>query len=84
MVQEASTIIRPARYAKQACPACRFFDGKIGADGHCRRNPPTVTLIPVQNAVGQTVPQPYSQFVPVKADWWCGEFKAKFDVESNG
>lgn len=84
MTEPAATIIRPASYAKQACPSCRFFDGPPGADGHCRRNPPQVTLLPMQNMAGKVVPQPYSQFAPVKADWWCGEFKVRWDVESLG
>lgn len=84
MTAAPSLIMPLSNTPKQHCPACRFFDGKPNSDGHCRRNPPTVTIIPVNNALQQVVPQPYTQFPPVRADWWCGEFKVKWDVDQAG
>ena len=78
VMTEKSSIIRPARYNKPACPSCRYFEGPLGADGHCRRFPPTVAFAP-----GDEGPQPYTMFVAVRANWWCGEFKPKFDVAGN-
>lgn len=63
---------------EERCENCRFV---VGAE--CRRNPPSVTLLPAplppgviqrpgQHAVGILA---RSQWPPIVADGWCGEWE---------
>ena len=69
------------------CKNCKFF--KTAEElphgmGYCRSKPPTVFLVMSQQQVGlhQTVQKGYSsQFAPVKADWWCGDYEDKETVD---
>lgn len=62
---------------KDLCKTCTFFvketEGVVVVNatpaGHCRRYPPTVTLLVVPG--GQVVPA--TTFPSVQADMWCGE-----------
>jgi hypothetical protein len=62
---------------KRRCVGCAFAH----ADKEtleCRRNPPNVSIIPMQSAL-KMAPElkPVSIFPPVSPETWCGEFIAK-------
>lgn len=68
------------------CKGCSYFlPEATGNQGVCRRNPPTltITLIPTQKKFTQEV-QLSSRFDSgwplVKAEQWCGEWKAMIEV----
>lgn len=63
------------------CGTCLFFfhpDANQAA-GLCRRYPPAVLLVGVQNMQGSPQPAAITQsgFPPMLADGWCGEHQER-------
>ena len=42
---------------------------------YCRRNPPSVTFVPLQDNRGNVMMAPRSTFPPVLVNWTCGEYR---------
>lgn len=72
-------LIRP-----NTCRGCGYAQIARGVpagapDHECHRHPPTVNVIGIQTPQGIQM-MPNVTFVPVMAEWWCGEWKPKIAV----
>lgn len=61
----------------EVCGNCLFAyrDKQTGDQASCRRFPPSVQLIPQQNALGQMSITIQSISPPVTLGYWCGDFE---------
>lgn len=59
-----------------SCEVCRFYEPKDPLKGECRKEPPTVFIVPVQGVGGITA-QSISGFPGVANDNWCGSWAVK-------
>lgn len=57
----------------KSCGQCRHFLPE-GQQGFCRRNPPTVVLLPQRGPGGAVGVAPASTWPPVTPNQWCGEY----------
>ena len=61
-----------------ACRNCRYsFRPVAGAAMHCRRNPPVIAVLIVQNALGQPHQTVQSVFPMVEPTWECGAYETR-------
>lgn len=60
------------------CADCRWYVKSDIGQGECRRRPPTLVMQPVSQygQVGFV-----SVFVPVKGEFWCGEWERAVQTE---
>lgn len=59
----------------KSCGQCRHYvpDDK-GQQGVCRRNPPTVVVLPQRGPGGAVGVAPVGMWPPVMPNQWCGEY----------
>lgn len=67
----------PAILQVSACGRCRHSHIEKNGARECRRNPPMVFLLVVTDPLGKPATKPASQWPPVAADHFCGEFSPK-------
>lgn len=67
---------------EKKCLDCKFFEpNKGGANGHCHRFPPSVTITLVPNGIDMISQQPKLKSIELNAyptpgvNQWCGEWK---------
>lgn len=67
------------------CGRCRFWSGDGSGVDMCRRNPPTLLVIPEDKYMGvkRILHSIVAKHPPMYADDWCGEFKRRIDDHDN-
>jgi hypothetical protein len=58
----------------ESCASCKYALQAPEAL-YCRRNPPQVAFVPVQDRNGNVMMAPRSTFPPVLVNWSCGEYR---------
>lgn len=74
------------------CGTCRFADktvgttpeGRIVSELECRRHPPAMHVVAMQQTPVGPLPMTYSAFTKVQAEWWCGDWQSPIAVRERG
>ena len=68
--------------SERRCGNCRHFFPEAQGNGHCRLNPPTLTVFLV--GIKEGVPQLHmdSRFPVTRQDVWCGQWVLKLEIAS--